>query len=113
MPAPIPSERQLIARVAAHQSWAATQNRTARTAAARDAFLAKFEDLVDPDHTLPPDERARRAVNARRFPVPRSLFPVLFIRWRKAVAMTGTLQGGRPRGTFIAAQRVTPKRAEP
>ena len=43
-----------------------TPNRRARTAPARDAFLAKFEDLVDPDHELHPQERARRAGNARR-----------------------------------------------
>jgi hypothetical protein len=66
MPASNPNERQLIARAAAHQSWAATSNRTARTANAREAFLAKFEDLVDPNRELPADERARRAMNARK-----------------------------------------------
>ena len=66
MSTPKPTQRQLVARLAAHESWARTPDRTARTAPARDAFLAKFEDLVDPDHMLPPDERARRAVNARK-----------------------------------------------
>lgn len=66
MSTPKPTRRQLVARLAAHESWARTPDRTARTAPARDAFLAKFEDLVDPDHKLPPDERARRAVNARK-----------------------------------------------
>lgn len=66
MPASSPSERRLIARAAAHQSWAATANRTARTATARTAFLAKFEDQVDPDRVLSPDERAKRATNARK-----------------------------------------------
>jgi hypothetical protein len=66
MPASNPTERQLIARAAAHQSWAATANRTARTAAARDAFLARFEDQVDPERDLIPEERAKRATNARR-----------------------------------------------
>lgn len=66
MPASDPSERQLIARAAAHQSWAATPNRTARTAAARDAFLARFEDQVDPRRELAPEERAQRATNARK-----------------------------------------------
>lgn len=61
-----PDERRLIARLAAHESWANTQNRTARTAPARDAFLAKFEDQVDPGHELMPAERAKRAANARR-----------------------------------------------
>ena len=61
-----PTERQLVARLAAHQSWANTQNRTARTAPGRDAFLAKFEDQVDPGHKLSPVERAKRAANARK-----------------------------------------------
>jgi hypothetical protein len=61
-----PTERQLVARLAAHKSWATTQNRTARTAPARDAFLARFEDEVDPRRELTPEERAKRATSARR-----------------------------------------------
>lgn len=37
-----PSERRLAARVAAHTSWANTENRSARTAPARAALEAKF-----------------------------------------------------------------------
>ena len=66
MPASTPSERHLIARAAAHRSWATTVNPTARTTNAREAFLATFEDEVDPDRILPDDERARRATNARK-----------------------------------------------
>lgn len=33
---------------------------------ARDAFMARFEDEVDPDRVLPEAERARRAVHARK-----------------------------------------------
>lgn len=36
------SERTLRARIAAHESWAATEDRTARTAPARAALDAKF-----------------------------------------------------------------------
>jgi len=36
------TERQLIARIAAHQSWANTTDRTARTANARAALERKF-----------------------------------------------------------------------
>jgi hypothetical protein len=36
------------------------------TVAARAAFMAKFEQQVDPDGLLDPDERARRAAFARR-----------------------------------------------
>lgn len=54
------------ARIGAHQSWANTADRTARTAPARHAFLARFEDQVDPRRELPPEERARRAAHARK-----------------------------------------------
>jgi hypothetical protein len=35
------------------------------TAAGRAAFLARFEAEVDPDGTLSPEERSRRAEHAR------------------------------------------------
>ena len=49
------SERQLVAAIAAHESWANTTNRTARTAPARAALDAKFlagagGDPVRADH---------------------------------------------------------------
>lgn len=61
-----PSDRRLIARIAAHTSWANTANRTARTAPARAALLAQFEQQVDPHGHLEAHERARRAVHARK-----------------------------------------------
>ena len=60
------SERKLRASIAAHESWAQTDDRTARTAAARTAFAMSFEDKVDPEHKLPPNERACRAESARK-----------------------------------------------
>lgn len=54
------------ARLASEAFWANTENRSARTAAARAAHFAKFEAEVDPDGKLPPAERARRAEHARR-----------------------------------------------
>ena len=36
------------------------------TKAAREAFMARFEREVDPDGTLSPEERARRAEAARK-----------------------------------------------
>ena len=36
------------------------------TAKARESFLARFEDEVDPDRRLPADERLRRAEHARK-----------------------------------------------
>src|SRR5690606_34011712 len=54
-----------IARLAVHVRWAACEDRTAATAAARAAFAARFEREVDPEGKLPPAERARRAQLAK------------------------------------------------
>lgn len=61
-----PSERKLRAQIAAHTSWANTDDRQARTANGTAALLSKFEREVDPDGILPADERARRAESARK-----------------------------------------------
>lgn len=61
-----PTEQNLIAQVAAHESWAKTENRSARTAPARKAMLDKFEREVDPDGVLPPAERAKRVESKRK-----------------------------------------------
>lgn len=58
-----PSERSLHARMAAHRQHAAGRT---NTAPARAAFLDRFEREVDPDLTLDPAERARRAEHARK-----------------------------------------------
>lgn len=60
--APTPTQ----ARAAAHKSWARTADRTARTSAGTDAFLARFERQVDPEGTLTPEQRRVRAMSARR-----------------------------------------------
>jgi hypothetical protein len=61
-----PQQRSLRARIAAHESWARTPDRTARTKPATDAFNERFAREVDPDGELDPSERARRADNARK-----------------------------------------------
>jgi hypothetical protein len=61
-----PEQRSLRARLAAHESWAATADPSARTAPARAAFLDSFETQVDPDGVLDPADRARRAEHARK-----------------------------------------------
>jgi hypothetical protein len=63
---PSESERRLQAQAAAHRSWAATPDRSARTAPARQAAAARFEQQVDPTGTLPAAERALRAESARK-----------------------------------------------
>lgn len=54
------------AKAAVHRSWSRTEDRSARTANARTAALARFEREVDPDGRLAPAERARRAEHARK-----------------------------------------------
>lgn len=44
-----PSERRLAASIAAHEGWAATTDRTARTAPARAAHDQKFLDAAGGD----------------------------------------------------------------
>ncbi|MGK8525171.1 hypothetical protein ACRS6B_28180 [Nocardia asteroides] len=61
-----PVERTLRARIAAHESWAKTSDRAARTAKARAAMASKFDRIVDPDGLLSPEERAYRADQARK-----------------------------------------------
>jgi hypothetical protein len=61
-----PKDREHTARIASYESWAQTPDRTARTAAGRQAFLDRFEKLVDPDGTMNPDERTQRADAARK-----------------------------------------------
>lgn len=61
-----PAQRALHARLASHSRWAKTADPAAATAPARAAFLDRFERQVDPDGTLPPEERRRRAEHARK-----------------------------------------------
>jgi hypothetical protein len=61
-----PSQRQTRSRHGSHKSWANTVDRTARTAPGRAGLLRKFEDQVDPDRTLTPEDRAKRAESARK-----------------------------------------------
>ncbi|WP_319454247.1 MULTISPECIES: hypothetical protein [unclassified Mycobacterium] len=61
-----PSERRIVGQIGAHKSWSQTEDRSARTAPGRQAFLDKFEQQVDPDGILPPAERAKRAEHARK-----------------------------------------------
>lgn len=61
-----PAQRSLRARLAAHTLHAQIVDPAAHTAPARRAFLDRFEREVDPDGTLPPAERARRAEHARK-----------------------------------------------
>lgn len=52
------------ASVLSRHRWECTPDRAAATAPARAAAYAAYESIVDPDGTLPPDERAQRAKQA-------------------------------------------------
>lgn len=65
MPA-TPTERRLKAQLASYESWANTPDRSARTAPARAAQLARFEKLVDPDGIMPPAARSKAAAAAQK-----------------------------------------------
>jgi len=58
-----PAQRKLRARIAAESMHAQGKTNTAK---ARKGFMQKFEDQVDPERKLSPDERAKRAEHARR-----------------------------------------------
>jgi len=60
-----PADRSLIASIAAHISWGRTPNRAARTEAARQAALDRFEAQVPPE-VVDPAARAAAAENLRR-----------------------------------------------
>jgi len=81
-----PSERVLRARIAAHDSWATTTDRTSRTAAGRAAMLDRFEREVDPDSVLTLQEREIRAEHARKAYFTRLAFKSARSRRRAAEA---------------------------
>jgi hypothetical protein len=60
-----PAERTLRARLAAHTLHAKVDSRE-HTKPAREAFLERFENEVDPDMKLPREERQRRAEQAKK-----------------------------------------------
>lgn len=55
-----------IRRAGALKRWANVQDRSAATAPAREALQRRYEDQVDPQRLLEPDERTRLANEARR-----------------------------------------------
>lgn len=78
-------ERSLRARAGAHAVHAKHDSRTL-TQPARDAFLARFEDEVDPERTLPDAERRRRAIHARKSHMARLSLKAARARSKKAGA---------------------------
>jgi len=60
------SKHSINGRIGAEISWSRTHDRSARTRPAREKFLKRFEDEVDPDGKLPPEERRVLADHALR-----------------------------------------------
>jgi hypothetical protein len=61
-----PEQRRARARLAALTNLSRQADWSAMTKPARDAFIRKFEDEVDPDRRLPEEQRAKMAEAARR-----------------------------------------------
>lgn len=61
-----PEERIRNGRIGAHIRWANTDDRTAATAPARQAFADRWDKQVDPDGVLTPKERHLRAEHAKK-----------------------------------------------
>jgi hypothetical protein len=62
----VASKHSINGRIGAEISWSRTRDRSARTRPAREKFLKRFEDEVDPDGKLPPEERRILADHALR-----------------------------------------------
>lgn len=60
-----PAQRRLQAQAAAHARWA-QHDPVAGTARAREKFLNRFIEQVDPERELDEKERLRRAESARK-----------------------------------------------
>ena len=73
-----PQAKSLAGKIGAHSLHSKYDSREL-TQTARQTFLSRFEKQVDPEGTLPPEERARRAEHARK-----SYFARLALRrWQK------------------------------
>ncbi|MDN5918674.1 MAG: hypothetical protein L0I76_26855 [Pseudonocardia sp.] len=87
-----PEQRTLRARIAANARWS-REDPARQGAILRRGFADKFEREVDPDGTLPPAERARRAKNAQRAHMQRIALASSRARKRRA-AQSGPWTGG-------------------
>lgn len=79
------TESRLRSQIGALESWARTENRSARTLAARIAAWDRFEKQVDPEGKLPPATRAKMAECARKAHFKRMALKSVEARRRRAV----------------------------
>lgn len=82
------SDQYVKVSIAQHKRWALEPDRTAATQPARDGLHRRFLDQVDPDRVLAPDERAKRAKNARTAHFREMALKSAQARRAKAVATT-------------------------
>src|SRR5215211_5305758 len=87
------AERSLRARLAAYALHAQNDPRET-TANARAAFLARFDREVDPQGLLEPDERRRRAEQARRVYFARLSLAAVKARQAKRAALVQPPEDG-------------------
>ena len=89
-----PQEATLRGRIGAYALHARYDSREV-TAPARAKFLSRFEDEVDPDRLLSPEERQRRAEHARRAHFARLAYASAKARAKtKAQKRTRAMAGG-------------------
>ncbi|MCK9921228.1 hypothetical protein MXD61_04805 [Frankia sp. AgPm24] len=94
---PDPTTRRLVAQIGGNARVRQAVSPQEMTAPARAAFLARFEREVDPDGTLPPDERVTKARAALREQMARvSLARVQSSTRRRAEAAGGAGEVNRP-----------------
>lgn len=61
-----PEQRQARARLGALVQWSKTEDWTQRSQPARDGYMRRFHDEVDPDRRLSPEQREKQARMAMR-----------------------------------------------
>lgn len=61
-----PEQRAMRSRLAAHVRWSKARDRSAELAKARQAFMSRFEQEVDPNGEMTPEARALAAESARK-----------------------------------------------
>jgi hypothetical protein len=83
-----PEQRRLRAQIAANARWS-REDPAHNAIRGQAGLLARFEREVDPDGTLPPAERARRAECARKAHMQRLALASSRARARRALATTG------------------------
>ena len=98
MPTPknlTPAEIRLRQQANVHSSWAKTEDRAARTKPGQVAAnTTRFEDQVDPDRKLSPEERAKRVANARQAHLKRIALKSAKARRLRKQAANGSADGG-------------------